>query len=81
MSHNFCSGRVQSQPTWGLGDSMNRTYEAIAILAQRIAAMENDESTRGVLLILELMNEPFAPALPGGFQQVTCSALCANSYC
>lgn len=49
---------------------MNRTYDILDRLAQKLANFENDPSTSGIIVGIELLNEPFPQWLIGGLDQV-----------
>jgi glucan 1,3-beta-glucosidase len=55
---------------WGTGDTVNRTLDILERLVSRIAALENDNSTSGVVTAIGVLNEPFAWKLTGGIDTV-----------
>jgi glucan 1,3-beta-glucosidase len=54
------SGRL-GPAVWGANDTLPRTYDVLGRLSQHILQLENDNTTSGVVVGLELLNEPFAP--------------------
>jgi glucan 1,3-beta-glucosidase len=55
---------------WGTGDTVNRTLDILERLVIRIADLENDNTTSGVVTAIGVLNEPFAWQLAGGIATV-----------
>jgi aryl-phospho-beta-D-glucosidase BglC (GH1 family) len=56
--------------TWGIGDTMNRTYLTLERVSQRIQQFEQDPELNNVVMGFEVMNEAYPPILVGGLSQV-----------
>jgi len=63
------SGR-QGMVNWGTGDTVNRTLELLERLAMGILQLEMDNTTSGVVIGLEVMNEAFPYKMHGGIDTV-----------
>jgi hypothetical protein len=55
---------------WGTGNTIQRTVEVIARIAQRVAAFENDLTTSETVVGLELLNEAMPGLVEGGLQTI-----------
>eukprot|EP01117_Protostelium_nocturnum_P007688 TRINITY_DN2761_c0_g1_i2.p1 TRINITY_DN2761_c0_g1~~TRINITY_DN2761_c0_g1_i2.p1 ORF type:complete len:504 (-),score=177.14 TRINITY_DN2761_c0_g1_i2:26-1537(-) len=51
---------------WGTGNTMERTLTYLERIAQRVQAMETDESLVNAVVGIELVNEAYTPKLTGG---------------
>lgn len=58
------SGQTTCCPSWGSGDTVDRTLLAIERLSQNILKLEENETTSGVVFGIDLLNEPYPPRLP-----------------
>jgi len=63
------SGKVNTNK-WGTGDTVNRTLDILERLVMRIADLEHNDTTSGVVTAIGLLNEPFAWQLAGGISTV-----------